>query len=130
MLHDYVLKVPTLQLLGAFQDPMLAIDYLSSNPVDIVFLDINMGRMSGLQLSLILNKPPLIIYTTAYPQYATESYETKAVDYLLKPIAFDRFVKSVTCALELLEMKSLKEKTGSGRTESLLFIKSGRQTHR
>jgi two-component system LytT family response regulator len=88
-------KVPELDLLERFTDPFKALDYLKNNLVDLVFLDINMPGLSGMELVGKLKCPPKIIFTTAYSQYALDSYDYEAVDYLLKPIEFDRFYKSI-----------------------------------
>jgi two-component system, LytTR family, response regulator len=88
-------KVPELELVERFTDPLKALDYLKSNLVDLVFLDINMPGLSGMELIGKLKCPPRIIFTTAYSEYALDSYDYEAVDYLMKPIEFDRFHKSI-----------------------------------
>ena len=98
ILHRYVDRLPDLNLLGSFRDPAAALSFLKTSPPDLIFLDINMPGLSGLQLLTALAKPPLAIFTTAYPQYAVQSYELEAVDYLLKPILFERFEKAVAKA--------------------------------
>jgi two-component system LytT family response regulator len=88
-------KVPELELCGCFTDPFKALEYLRNNRIDLVFLDINMPGLSGMELIGQLKCPPRIVFTTAYSQYALDSYEFEAIDYLLKPIEFDRFYRSV-----------------------------------
>jgi two-component system, LytTR family, response regulator len=88
-------KVPELELLERFTDPFKAVEFLRNNVIDLVFLDINMPGLSGLELIGKLKCPPKIIFTTAYSEYALDSYDYEAVDYLLKPIEFDRFYKSI-----------------------------------
>jgi len=88
-------KVPELELLERFTDPFKAVEFLKNNVVDLVFLDINMPGLSGMELIRKLKCPPKIIFTTAYSEYALDSYDYEAVDYLLKPIEFDRFYKSI-----------------------------------
>ncbi|MCX6225659.1 MAG: LytTR family DNA-binding domain-containing protein [Bacteroidia bacterium] len=88
-------KVPELELVGRFTDPFKALEFLKNNLVDLVFLDINMPGLSGMELISRLKCPPRIIFTTAYSEYALDSYDYEAVDYLLKPIEFDRFYKSI-----------------------------------
>lgn len=96
LLADYCAQVPGLQLLGQFDEALVGLAFLQDNPVDIVFLDIHMPRLTGLQLAQLLPQPgPRIIFTTAYDQYAVRSYELNATDYLLKPVAFERFVQAV-----------------------------------
>jgi DNA-binding LytR/AlgR family response regulator len=88
-------KIPELDVLERFTDPFKALEYLKNNPVDLIFLDINMPGLSGMELVGRLKCPPMIIFTTAYSEYALDSYDYEAVDYLLKPIEFDRFNKSI-----------------------------------
>ncbi len=88
-------KVPELDLMERFTDPFKALEYLKNNPVDLIFLDINMPGLSGMELVSRLKCPPRIVFTTAYSEYALDSYDYEAVDYLLKPIEFDRFNKSI-----------------------------------
>ncbi|UYZ62831.1 LytR/AlgR family response regulator transcription factor [Hymenobacter weizhouensis] len=96
LLADYCAQVPGLELKGQFDDALVGLAFLQDNPVDIVFLDVHMPRLTGLQLAQLLPTPgPRIIFTTAYDQYAVRSYDLNAADYLLKPIAFDRFVQAV-----------------------------------
>lgn len=95
VLAEYCTQVPFLELRGQFQDALAAVAYLQDNPVDVVFLDIQMPRLTGLQLAQLLPAPrPRIIFTTAHPDYAVQSYELPALDYLLKPISFERFVQA------------------------------------
>ncbi|UOG74374.1 LytTR family DNA-binding domain-containing protein [Hymenobacter tibetensis] len=96
LLTDYCAQVPGLELKAQFDDALAGLAFLQENRVDIVFLDIHMPRLTGLQLAQLLPAPtPRIIFTTAYDQYAVRSYELNAADYLLKPIAFERFVQAV-----------------------------------
>jgi hypothetical protein len=95
LLENYIQKVPYLQLVQSFSDPLKALDFLRENTVDILFSDIQMPEITGITLLKILQKKPLIILTTAYSEYAIEGYELDVLDYLLKPITFERFLKSV-----------------------------------
>ncbi|SES84361.1 LytR/AlgR family response regulator transcription factor [Hymenobacter actinosclerus] len=95
VLVDFCQQVPFLALQGQFGDALAAAAFLQDNPVDVVFLDIQMPRLTGLQLAQLLPAPgPRIIFTTAHPDYAVQSYELPALDYLLKPISFERFVQA------------------------------------
>ncbi|MBX0291281.1 response regulator transcription factor [Hymenobacter sp. HSC-4F20] len=103
LLADYCAQVPGLELKGQFDDALAGLAFLQDNPVDVVFLDIHMPRLTGVQLAQLLPQPgPRIIFTTAYDQYAVRSYELNAVDYLLKPIAFERFMQAVQKARQQL----------------------------
>ena len=96
LLADYCAQVPFLELKGRFHDALAGLAFLQDNPVDVVLLDISMPRLTGLQLVQLLPVPaPRIIFTTAFDQYAVQSYTLNAADYLLKPIAFDRFLQAV-----------------------------------
>ncbi len=95
LMEQYVAKVPYLQLVQSCASPLVAIEVLQREAVDILFLDINMPEITGLTLLKILKKKPLVVLTTAYSEYALESYELDVADYLLKPITLERFLKSV-----------------------------------
>jgi len=96
ILKSYVEKVSFLEEIGVFNDSLKALEFLSLNKVDVVFLDIQMPQLTGLQLSKIISKDVKIIFTTAYSDFALEGFELNAVDYLLKPIAFERFYQAVS----------------------------------
>ena len=128
ILHRYVDRLPDLNLLGSFRDPAAALSFLKTSPPDLIFLDINMPGLSGLQLLTALEKPPLAIFTTAYPQYAVQSYELEAVDYLLKPILFERFEKAVAKAKKAIQ--ATREKDALPPETEFVTLKSGAQIHR
>ncbi|MBF9238470.1 response regulator transcription factor [Hymenobacter sp. BT683] len=97
LLADYCAQIPFLELRGQFHDALVGLAFLQDHPVDVVFIDIHMPRLTGLQLVQLLPSPgPRIVFTTAYDQYAVQSYTLNATDYLLKPIAFERFLQAVT----------------------------------
>ena len=102
LLVEYVRKVPYLHLVEALSSPLAAIDVLHKNNIDILLLDIQMPEITGITLLKILQNKPLVILTTAYSEYALESYELDVVDYLLKPITFDRFLRAVDKASQRL----------------------------
>lgn len=102
LLEQYILKVPHLQLVKSFSSPLAALDFLRNNSIDILFSDIQMPEITGISLLKILPKKPLVILTTAYSEYALEGYELDVVDYLLKPITLERFLKAVEKATQRL----------------------------
>jgi DNA-binding LytR/AlgR family response regulator len=101
ILCRYIENMPDLQLVKECSNSMQVLSFLQVEEVDLVFLDINMPQLKGNELLKILKNPPKIILTTAYAEYALEGYELDVVDYLLKPIQFDRFVKAVHKAVQL-----------------------------
>jgi two-component system LytT family response regulator len=124
ILSDYVEKVPGLELAGTFRDPLKALKFIQDNPVDLLFLDINMPDLTGIQFLNTLHGKPLVIFTTAYSEYALESYDYDAVDYLLKPIEFDRFLKAVNKAWQRFPKKEKIGISFNGERD-FVFIKSG-----
>jgi two-component system LytT family response regulator len=133
ILTRYVDRTPELELIRSFRDSIEALTFLAGNEVDLVFLDIDMPNLDGVQLSeLIRNKDIQVIFCTAYSEYAVESYEKEAIDYLLKPIAYERFLKAAKKALKARSAGVKPDPTGiSGkkRRTSKLFIKSGPRLH-
>ncbi len=103
ILEDYIQKVPFLQLIKATTNPIEALTLVQDGSIDLVFLDVQMPELTGIQFLKIANGKAKVILTTAYPQYALEGYELDVIDYLLKPIAFDRFFKSVQKAQTVLQ---------------------------
>jgi DNA-binding LytR/AlgR family response regulator len=107
VLQEYIEETDFLKLIGSAENPLKATNIINEMDPDLIFLDINMPRMSGIQFLKSSTNLPMVIMTTAYGQYALEGFEMSVVDYLLKPFSLDRFVKACSKALEL---KSLKQK--------------------
>jgi two-component system, LytTR family, response regulator len=102
IMRSYLEQLPLLENIGEFKNAIEALDFINkTNTIDVIFLDINMPQLSGMSLAKLINKNTHIIFTTAYSNYAVESYEINAVDYLLKPFTFERFTKAVFKILEL-----------------------------
>lgn len=95
ILRQYISDVPNLTLVKEFEDGLNAYNYLKTESVDLLFLDINMPKLSGISLLKSLQNPPKVILTTAYSEYALDSYELDVIDYLLKPFSFERFLKAI-----------------------------------
>jgi len=130
LLTDYVSKVPSLQLLQACASPLAAIEVLRANPVDLLFLDIQMPEITGISLLRTLQKRPLVVLTTAYSEYALEGYDLDVVDYLLKPVTFERFLRAVEKAGQRLTPATVPPAVQAPRTESteqqpFVFVKDG-----
>ena len=133
VLKFHLSNIPFVVLKKTFRDPLDALEYLQQQTIDLIFLDINMPKLSGISFPKFLQNPPLIIFTTAYSEYALESYELKAVDYLLKPIEFNRLLQGVMKAQHILK-KNTKVTTSSPEissdtSEQTIFIKSGSEFH-
>ncbi len=104
VLETYVGKLDSINLVGRCQNALEALELLKKESVDLIFLDIQMPQLTGIDFVKSLSNPPLVIFTTAYPNYALEGFELNVIDYLLKPIAFDRFMKAVNKASDQLEL--------------------------
>src|SRR6201996_2843605 len=102
IIEDYISKVPFLTLVKSTTNPIEALTMVQEGGVDLVFLDVQMPELTGIQFLKIANGKAKMILTTAYPQYALEGYELDVVDYLLKPIAFDRFFKAAQKAQAII----------------------------
>jgi DNA-binding LytR/AlgR family response regulator len=105
IIREYCSRVQTVNLSGTFSNPFEAVPVLNNNQIDLIFLDIVMPQISGLEFLKTLYNPPLIIFTTAFREYAVEGFEHNAVDYLIKPIPYDRFCRSVNKASQFIRLK-------------------------
>ena len=105
VIESFVAKIPDLELLNTFTKASDALKFLSEVEVDILFLDIQMPEINGIEFSQSLRQQPKIIFTTAYDKYAVEGFNLDAVDYLLKPFSYDRFVKAVNKAVKLIALE-------------------------
>lgn len=123
LLESYANQIINLEVKGKFNNPVKALEFLQTNPVDLLLVDVQMPDLNGLELVSKLSLKPLIIFTTAYSQYAVEGFKVDAVDYLLKPIDFPDFQKAINKAIELLELRSAKN-TNIETNKEFLFIKS------
>jgi len=128
VIEKYISTIPTLELTGTCDNAVEAISFLHSHEVDLLFLDINMPEMSGLEMLRTLSHTPHVILTTAYSEFALESYEFGVVDYLLKPIKLDRFIKAVNKVVDLYESSSSPDQEKI--SASFIFIKEEHVTHK
>lgn len=110
LLSEYVSKVPSLHLCGTCENAIKAMEILKSESIDLILTDIQMPDLSGLELVKSMAEKPLVIFTTAYTEYAIDSYELEAVDYLLKPISFPRFLQAINKVAERMKTRR-KEQT-------------------
>jgi len=125
VIERYCHKTNLVDLKATFREPVKAIEFLNREKIDLIFLDINMPDISGIQLMQTLSPRPMVIFTTAYSHYAVESYDLNALDYLLKPITFERYLAAINKAVSKLPSKN---NTGN-EDEQTVFIKSGPQTY-
>src|SRR5688500_2648129 len=119
IIKSHASKVPFLDLKAEFTDAFQALEYLQNEPVDLIFLDIKMPDISGIEFLNSLSRKPLLIFTTAYSEHAVTSFEMHAVDYLLKPFSEARFIKGCNKAYELYQFRNTSETTDH------LYIKTG-----
>ncbi len=122
-LKEYLADIEFLQLTGAFNNTMKALPFLQSGEIDLIFLDIEMPQISGLEFLKALSHPPMVIITTAYPQHAVEGFELNVIDYLLKPIAFNRFLKAVLKAQDAFAIQG-NAQTLIKNNNDHIFVKS------
>jgi len=126
IISEFCSRIQYVNLMGTFTNPFEAVHTVNNNQVDLIFLDIMMPQISGLEFLKTLYNPPMIIFATAYKEYAFDAFECDAVDYLLKPFAFDRFSKSVNKAFQLLKLKKPPEVSGGevqGSSGEFLMVK-------
>jgi two-component system, LytTR family, response regulator len=126
LMQDHVQKTPFLHLAGNFFTPMEALDFLDKHKeVELVFLDINLPQISGIDAAHTLAAHVYIIFTTAYSDFAVKSYEVNTIDYLLKPITYNRFFQAVSKAKKILGNKPAQEQ--KAKTGAHVFVKSGKK---
>ncbi len=107
ILQKYIGDINELDLKGVFSNALDAMEYLRNHQIDLIFLDIHLPKLSGIDFLTVLNKKPFVIITTAFPDYALQGYELEVVDYLLKPFSFERFLKAVLKVERLAESNSI-----------------------
>lgn len=128
ILESFVTKIPNLNLVQSCKNAMEAFDVANKNNIDLFFLDINMPDVSGLSLAKTINKKSKIIFTTAYREYAVDGFDLQAVDYLLKPIAFDRFLQAINKFIETkVEVNLPTKKEESVEKPNYIFVRSERK---
>ena len=130
VLKKYIEDHPSLELVAICADAMEAQTILSRQPVQLLFLDINLPKLSGINFIKTLIHPPLIIFTTAYPEFAVEGFELNAIDYLLKPFSFDRFLKAVNKAIEKINSSVVAPKINDLTTPTFIFLKADKKLHK
>lgn len=123
-INDFVSRVPFLELVGSASNAFEAMELLSKNRIDLIYTDINMPDLSGLDLVKTLVQKPMIIFSTAYSEYAIDGFKIEAIDYLLKPYSFNEFLKSANKALEIFEFKKQSESNIQKEKLTHIFVKA------
>jgi len=119
VVRSHASKVPYIELIAEFTDAFKALEYLQNEPIDLIFLDIKMPDISGIDFYNSLSRKPLLIFTTAYTDHAVTSFEMDAIDYLLKPFSLARFVKACNKAFEIYNFRN------AAKTNDHVFLKTG-----
>ena len=125
LLKSYLEHFSSIELVATFRNGLKAFEYISKEPVDLILLDINMPHVSGISLSKMLPDHVKVIFTTAYSEYAVESYEIQAIDYLVKPISLERFTQSISRVFSLNESSAEIESE-----KTIIHVQSGFETYR
>jgi DNA-binding LytR/AlgR family response regulator len=123
IVESYVSRIDQLQLAGTFRNAIAAFTFLQQNPVELIFLDIQMPKLSGIEFLKTLKSPPKVIFTTAFRDYALDGFELEVVDYLLKPISFERFLKAVAKAMHKDAVQPLPTKPQDPNADNYVFFK-------
>jgi len=128
LLKNYIDRIDFISSIGEFRNPLKAFHFLQSENVDVIFLDINMPILSGIEFYKSLKHPPFVVFTTAYDKFAVEGFELEAIDYLIKPILFPRFFSSCNRIKLRLEEKNESSATETLQFNDMVFVKSGTKT--
>ncbi|HLN55247.1 MAG TPA: LytTR family DNA-binding domain-containing protein [Bacteroidales bacterium] len=123
LVAGYVEKTPGLKLAGKFDDPLAAAEFLTAHAVDLIFLDIQMHDLSGIEFARMIEKGPKVIFTTAFEKYALEGYKLEAVDYLMKPFSYEEFLVAVNKARKLITLEQQATAVIEANNQ-FLFLKS------
>jgi len=129
ILTGYIHECGQLELVKICPDAITANDLLQHESIDLIFLDINLPRLSGLNFLKALNHPPMVIFTTAYPEYAVEGFETDAIDYLVKPFSFERFLKAVNKAINVQHSKVQPEQARTDKLQDFILLKADKKLY-
>jgi len=129
VLQKYIERLPQLELMAVCGDAIEAGEYLQKENIDLLLLDIHLPELSGISWLRTLREPPLVIFTTAYPEYAVESFELEVLDYLVKPIAFERFLKAINKAAAELERKQPHRRLSEER-QAFLTVRADRKLYK
>jgi DNA-binding LytR/AlgR family response regulator len=121
-IENFAKEIPFLNIVASCSNPVNVMELLSKQKIDLLFLDVQMPKMTGIEFLRTVKNPPLTIITTAFPNYALEGYELDVIDYLIKPISFERFIKAVNKAKEFFDVKEQSLSSGNDEID-YFFIK-------
>jgi DNA-binding LytR/AlgR family response regulator len=127
VLENYIQKIPELELVKKCSNAIEALALLRENEVQLVFLDIQMPEITGLEMLRSLKNPPAVIFTTAYSEYALQGFELDAIDYLMKPISFERFMKAVNKAIHYITLGTREDAAHGVEEEEYIFVKADKK---
>jgi len=130
ILKKYIEDHPSLELVAICADALEAQTILNRQTVQLIFLDINLPKLSGINFIKTLIRPPLVIFTTAYPEFAVEGFELSAIDYLLQPFSFERFLKAVNKAIEKINSSVISSQKNEPPASSFIFLKADKKIHK
>ncbi|MBP5364421.1 MAG: response regulator transcription factor [Bacteroidales bacterium] len=138
LLKEFVEKVPVLELVGSFKSGLEALPVIQTGNIDLMFLDIQMPDITGVNFLKMITKKPLVVFTTAYSEYAIESYQLDVLDYLLKPFSFDRFMQAVGKAMARLSQQPAAatniaadtDNTADAASKDIMLVKADHKIHR
>jgi DNA-binding LytR/AlgR family response regulator len=132
VIREYLSKISGFSIVAEFYSPTEALLYLNQNLVDLIFLDINLPEINGIEFAKSLVNPPSIIFTTAYREYAPEGFEIQAIDYLVKPISFERFLKAINHYLKVAAKSAVVAPTEKelAKEDEFVFLKDSGKTHK
>ncbi len=128
LIESFINKIPDIQLIKSFSNPTEALEFINSNEIDIIFLDIQMPQLNGIDFIQSLRRKHKIILTTAYDQYAIEGFNLEVVDYLLKPFSYQRFAQAVNKAVKQIELE--KEKKSESTVPDFISVKADYKWHK
>jgi DNA-binding LytR/AlgR family response regulator len=127
VLQSHTSRIDDLELIGTCKNAIEAAEFLKNNEVDLLFLDIQMPEVSGIDFFKSIKNPPLVIFTTAYPEFAVEGFELNAIDYLLKPVSFDRFEKAIEKAREYFKFKKGEGVDTTEIEDDFIYVKANQK---
>jgi len=126
LLENFISKIPYLKLVGRFEEPLMALPHIEEGKIDLLFLDIKMPDISGIEFYKTLHHKPVVIFTSAYTEFAIDGFDLQAADYLVKPISFELFVRALNRVKDYIEYKAYKQQ----KNRDYFFINASHKVHK